>query len=39
MGGGLMQLVLKGNMSEYITLNPHINYYKYVLKKHTNFSM
>lgn len=39
MGGGLMQLVLKGNMSEYITLQPHINYYKYVLKKHTNFSM
>jgi len=34
-----MQLVLKGNMSEYITLQPHINYYKYVLKKHTNFSM
>jgi hypothetical protein len=39
MGGGLIQLVLKGNMSEYITLQPHINYYKYVLKKHTNFSM
>jgi hypothetical protein len=39
MGGGLTQLVLKGNMSEYITLQPHINYYKYVLKKHTNFSM
>ena len=39
MGGGLMQLVLKGQMDEYITTNPCIDYYKYVYKKHTNFSM
>lgn len=39
MGGGLMQLVLKGQMDEYITANPCIDYYKYVYKKHTNFSM
>lgn len=39
MGGGLMQLVLTGQMDEYITTNPCINYYKYVYKKHTNFSL
>lgn len=39
MGGGLMQLVLSGKMNDYITLNPSINYYKYMYKKHTNFSM
>ena len=38
MGGGLMQLVLTGQMDEYITTNPCINYYKYVYKKHTNFT-
>jgi hypothetical protein len=39
MGGGLMQLVLNGQMDEYITTNPCINYYKYVYKKHTNFAL
>ena len=39
MGGGLMQLVLNGQMDEYITINPCINYYKYVYRKHTNFSI
>ena len=39
MGGGLMQLVLNGQMDNYITVDPCINYYKYVYKKHTNFSM
>jgi len=34
-----MQLVLTGQMDEYITNTPCINYYKYVYKKHTNFSM
>jgi hypothetical protein len=39
MGGGLLQLVLSGKMNDFITLNPNINYYKYIYKKHTNFSM
>jgi hypothetical protein len=39
MGGGLTQLVLKGQMDSYINLNPCINYYKYVYNKHVNFSM
>ena len=39
MGGGLMQLVLTGQMDQYITTNPCINYYKYVYKKHTNFAL
>ena len=39
MGGGITQLVLKGQMDAYINLNPCINYYKYVYNKHVNFSM
>ena len=39
MGGGLIQLVLNGQMDEYITVNPCINYYKYVYRKHTNFAL
>ena len=39
MGGGLTQLVLKGQMDSYINLQPCINYYKYVYNKHVNFSM
>jgi hypothetical protein len=39
MGAGLMQLVLYGNISQYITQNPQINYYKYSHNKHTNFSI
>jgi hypothetical protein len=39
MGAGLMQLVLNGSMSDFITKNPKINYYKYVHNKHTNFSI
>ena len=39
MGGGITQLVLKGQMDSYINLNPCINYYKYVYNKHVNFSM
>ena len=34
-----MQLVLTGQMDQYITTNPCINYYKYVYKKHTNFAL
>ncbi len=39
MGGGLTQLVLKGQMDSYIIANPCINYYKYVYNRHVNFSM
>jgi len=40
MGGGLMQLVITGHaIEEFILTNASINYYKYVYKKHTNFSM
>ena len=39
MGGGITQLVLKGQMDSYINLKPCINYYKYVYNKHVNFSM
>jgi hypothetical protein len=39
MGGGITQLVLKGQMDAYININPCINYYKYVYNKHVNFSM
>jgi hypothetical protein len=39
MGGGITQLVLRGQMDSYINLTPCINYYKYVYNKHVNFSM
>lgn len=39
MGAGLMQLVLNGTMTQYITENPQINYYKYLHNKHTNFAI
>jgi hypothetical protein len=39
MGAGLMQLVLIGKISQFITQNPQINYYKYLHNKHTNFSI
>jgi len=39
MGAGLMQLVLIGKISQFITQNPQINYYKYSHNKHTNFSI
>ena len=39
MGAGLMQLVLIGKLSQFITQNPQINYYKYSHNKHTNFSI
>ena len=39
MGAGLMQLVLVGKISQFITQNPQINYYKYLHNKHTNFSI
>jgi len=39
MGGGLIQLMLKGQMDTYININPDISFYKYGYKKYTNFSM
>ena len=39
MGGGLMQLVLKGKMDTYLTGNPEFSFFKAVYKRHTNFSI
>lgn len=39
MGGALLQLVSYGKQSEYLISNPKISYFKFVHKKHTNFSM
>lgn len=39
MGGGLMQLVLFSSQDQYIIQNPQMSYFKYVYKRHTNFSM
>jgi hypothetical protein len=39
MGGGLAQLVLRGQMDGHITANPNINYFKHVYNRHVNFSM
>lgn len=39
MGGGLTQLVLKGQLDDFITSNPDISFYQFAYKRHTNFSM
>ena len=39
MGGGLLQLVLSGQQDQYITQNPQMSFFKYVYKRHTNYSM
>jgi hypothetical protein len=39
MPGGLLQLVVKGQLDDYISNNPNISFFKYAYKKHTNFSM
>tara|TARA_B110000483_G_C18149477_1_gene524813 strand:+ start:167 stop:1402 length:1236 start_codon:yes stop_codon:yes gene_type:complete len=39
MGGALLQLVSYGKQNEYLISNPSISYFKYVHKRHTNFSM
>ena len=39
MGGGLMQLVVKGQQDIFLTGNPQITFFKMVHKQHTNFSM
>ncbi len=38
MVGGLTQLVCKGQIDSYITVNPDISFYKFAYKKHTNFA-
>ena len=39
MGGGRIQLVIKGEQDLYLTGNPEISFFKNVYRKHTNFSM
>ena len=39
MGGGLLQLVVKGTQDIYLTGNPQITFFKMIHKQHTNFSM
>ena len=39
MGGGLIQLVLKGKMDTYLTGNPEFSFFKAVYRRHTNFSI
>jgi len=39
MGGGLMQLVVKGKQDVFLTGNPQITFFKMIYKQHTNFSM
>jgi hypothetical protein len=38
MGGGLIQLALKGNDNKFLTDNPQITYFKKIYKRYTNFS-
>ena len=39
MGGGLLQLVAKGNQDSVLTSNPQITFFKAIYKRHTNFSI
>ena len=39
MGGGLLQLVIKGSQDEFLTGNPTMTFFKKVYKRHTNFSI
>ena len=39
MGGSLLQLVAKGSQDVYLTRNPQISFFKYIFKRHTNFSI
>lgn len=39
MPGGIMQLVAKGQLDTYTTVNPDISFFMYGYKKHTCFSM
>jgi hypothetical protein len=39
MGGGLLQLVIKGSQDEFLTGNPTMTFFKKVYKRHTNFAI
>jgi hypothetical protein len=39
MGAGLLQLVAKGGLNDYIVANPSISFFNYVYRKHTNFAI
>ena len=39
MPGGIAQLALRGQFDDYIFNNPEISFYKFVYKRHANFSM
>lgn len=39
MGGGELQLVVKGQMDEFLTVNPEVSFYQFVYKRHTNFAL
>ena len=39
MGGGTLQLVIKGGQDIYITGNPETSFFKSVYRRHTNFSI
>lgn len=39
MGGGLFQLVCRGQQDNYLCNNPDMSFFKYSYKKHTNFAM
>lgn len=39
MPGSLLQLVAKGSQDNYLTGNPQISFFKYVYKRHTNYSL
>ena len=39
MGGGLLQLVAYGAQDVYLTGNPQITFFKYLYRRHTNFSI
>ena len=38
MGGGLIELVCKGQIDTFINVNPEMSFYKFAYKKHTNFA-
>ena len=40
MGGGLVQLAIASSaLDVYLTQNPDISFYRYVLRKHVNFAI
>lgn len=39
MPGAELQLAVKGQMDEFLTINPQVSFYQYVYKRHTNFAL